>query len=103
MAAIDAVSSWLPQAEAQSPPPMAQAPKPARVRCMPVRPSRVVGREVVMVELLVSDRSRAFRAHRWCGWEYGAGSAAAWSARREDAEGAAERGDDRSADGDRDE
>jgi hypothetical protein len=31
---------------------MAQAPKPTRVRCMPVQPSRVVGRKVVMVILL---------------------------------------------------
>jgi hypothetical protein len=38
------------------PPPMAQAPKPVLVSCMPVQPSRVVGREVVMIVLLVSGR-----------------------------------------------
>ena len=35
---------------------LAQAPKPVLVRCMPVQPSRVVGRGVVMIVLLVSGR-----------------------------------------------
>src|SRR5690349_1402599 len=35
---------------------MAQAPKPTLVRCMPVQPSRAVGRKVFMVVLLGADR-----------------------------------------------
>src|ERR1035438_7036034 len=54
MAAMDSVSSWLPQAYAQSPPPMAQAPKPTRVSSMSVQPSLVVGNEVVIVVLLLA-------------------------------------------------
>ena len=57
IAATDSVSSWLPQANAQPPPPMAQAPKPTRVSIMSVRPSLVTGREVVVMVLLIGRRT----------------------------------------------
>src|SRR5712691_4986055 len=65
---------------------MAQAPKPTRVRCIPVRPSRVVGREVITVIFLMSLVVM--------GWSASGGGGA---------QGGAERGDDGSADGDREE
>src|SRR6266536_5106880 len=52
IAAIDSASSWSPQAWAQSPPPMAQAPNPTRVSSMSVQPSLTVGNDVVIVVLL---------------------------------------------------
>jgi AcrR family transcriptional regulator len=42
--AMDSVSSWSPQAYAQPPPPLAQAPKPTRVSSMSVQPPRGNGR-----------------------------------------------------------
>src|ERR1019366_5182142 len=62
MAAVDSVSSWLPQEYAQPPPPMGQAPKPTRGRCMSVRPGLAVGSEVVITVLLVVGRAGALRA-----------------------------------------
>ena len=47
IAAIDCLSSWLPQPTAQSPPPIAQAPRPTGVMCMSVRPSRRFGSAVL--------------------------------------------------------
>src|SRR5271166_862269 len=63
---------------------MAHAPKPTRVRNMPVRPSRIVGRKVFMS---FSPLTR---------WKWGSG-------RLEQAQAGAQAGDNGSADGDREE
>jgi hypothetical protein len=54
MAPMDSASSWLPQANAQPPPPMAQAPNPTRVSSMSVQPSLAVGKEVFILVLLIA-------------------------------------------------
>ncbi len=48
MVLIESASSWGPQENSQSPPPIAQAPKPARVRFKSELPNCRVGKEVAV-------------------------------------------------------
>src|SRR5260370_10507989 len=48
MAAIESASSCFPQPKDQPEPPIAQAPNPVRVICIPVLPSGAVGSEVLV-------------------------------------------------------
>ncbi len=49
--AIDSSSSWAPHACHQPAPPMAHAPMPTRVMCIPVRPSSMVLKPVVVMDV----------------------------------------------------
>ena len=74
MAAMESLSSCGPQAYCQSPPPMAQAPKPMGVRCRSELPSwRVVPRTLSGRVVLRMRKS-------YLVWMRGSGPAESWNA-----------------------